>query len=134
VSNRPIRYAALLRRERTARNASYAALEQVAHVTSYGEMPVVVYQASPGGEKHGNFNTASYQALLNRPEWRRRLDKLHSQAGRALPKSDCVWKELDSSMSSDALLMNIFCYPRVTTRRELSLLLGIGIGDLPRTR
>jgi hypothetical protein len=56
---------------------------------------------------------------------------VHSSADRALPKSDCVWKELDSSMSSDALLMNIFCYPGVTKRRELSLLLGTEIGDRP---
>jgi len=34
-------------------------------------------------------------------------------------------------MSSDALLMNIFCYSGVTKRRELSLLLGTEIGDLP---
>jgi len=94
-------------------------------------MPVVVYQASPCGEKHGNFISASYRALLRRPEWRRRFDKVHSSADRALPKSDCVWKELDSSMSSDALLMNIFCYPGVTKRRELRLLLGTEMGDLP---
>ena len=131
VSNRPIRHAAFLRRELSARNASYAALEQVPHVTSYGEMPVVVYQASPCGEKHGNFISASYQALLRRPEWRKRFSIVHSSADRALPKSDCVWKELDSSMSSDALLMNIFCYPGVTKRRELSLLLGTEIGDRP---
>jgi hypothetical protein len=56
---------------------------------------------------------------------------VHSQAERALPKGDCVWKELDSSMSSDALLMNIFCYPGVTKRREVSLMLGTGVGDLP---
>ncbi len=131
MSNRSIRHAAFLRRELSARNASYAALEQVPHVTSYGEMPVVVYQASPCGEKHGNFISSSYQALLRHPEWRKRLDKVHSSADRALPKSDCVWKELDSSMSSDALLMNIFCYPGVTKRRELSLLLGTEMGDLP---
>ncbi len=34
-------------------------------------------------------------------------------------------------MSSDALLMNIFCYPGVTKRREVSLMLGTGVGDLP---
>jgi hypothetical protein len=34
-------------------------------------------------------------------------------------------------MSSDALLMNIFCYPGITKRRELSLMLGTEIGDLP---
>jgi hypothetical protein len=125
------RYAGLLRRELCARNASYATLEQVPHVTSYGEMPVVVYQAASCGKKHGNFISASYQALLRRPEWRKRFDKVHSSADRALPKSDCVWKELDSSMSSDALLMNIFCYPGVTKRRELSVLLGTEMGDLP---
>jgi len=131
VSNRPIRHAAFLRRELSARNASYAALEKVPHVTSYGEMPVVVYQPSPCGEKHGNFIAASYRALLSRPQWRKRFAKVHSSADRTLPKSDCVWKELDSSMSSDALLMNIFCYPGVTTSRELSLLLGTEMGDQP---
>src|SRR5216684_1597360 len=131
MPNAPRRYASFLRRELSARNASYAALQQVPHVTSYGEMPVVVYQASPCGREHGNFIAASYRALLRHPEWRRRLMKVHSQADRALPKSDCIWKELDSSMSSDALLMNIFCYPGVTKRRELSLLLGTEIGDVP---
>ena len=35
-------------------------------------------------------------------------------------------------MSSDALLMNIFCYPGVTKRRELCLLLGTEMGDIPQ--
>ena len=130
MSNRP-RYATILRRELCAQNASYAALEQVPYLTSYGEVPVVVYQASPCGRKHGNFISASYQSIARRAEWKKRLAKVHSSAGRALPKSDLVWKELDSSMSSDALLMNIFCYPGVTKRRDLSLLLGTGIGDQP---
>jgi hypothetical protein len=131
VADRPIPCAALLRRELIARNASYAEVRQLTHVTSYGEMPVVVYQASPCGNEHGNFISGSYRAILRRPEWRNRLDKVHTSAGRALPKADCVWKELDSSMSSDALLMNIFCYPGVTKRRALGSLLGTEIGDLP---
>jgi hypothetical protein len=130
MPNRP-RYATMLRRELCARNASYAALEQVPHMTSYGEMPVMVYLASPCGKKHGNFISASYEAVQKRPEWRRRFNKVHSSADRALPKGDCVWKELDSSMSSDALLMNMFCYPGVTKRRELNLLLGTEPGDRP---
>jgi hypothetical protein len=121
----------MLRRELCARSASYAALQQVPHVTSYGEIPVVVYQASPCGKKHGNFISASYQALARRPEWGKRLAKVHSNARRVLPKSDRAWKELDSSMSSDALLMNIFCYPGVTKRRALSSILGTEPGDLP---
>jgi hypothetical protein len=124
-------YVSALRQELIARNRSYAALNLLPHVTSYGEVPVVVYQASPCGKKHGNFISASYRALTRRPEWGKRLAKVHSSADRALPKSDCVWKELDSSMSSDALLMNIFCYPGVTKRKEVSSILGTGIGDLP---
>ena len=130
MSNRS-RYASLLRRELCARNASYATLEQVPHVTSYGETPVMVYRASSCGKKHGNFVSASYRAITRRPEWKKRFAKVHSTARRALPKDDRIWKELDSSMSSDALLMNIFCYPRVTKRKELSSILGTGIGDLP---
>ena len=131
MPNEPRPYASLLRSELCARNASYAAHEQLSHVTSYGATPVVVYQASPCGKKHGNFISASYRAILRRPQWRRRLDKVHSQADRSLPKGDCVWRELDSSMSSDALLMNIFCYPGVTRSREVSSILGIETGALP---
>jgi hypothetical protein len=124
-------YAALLRHELSARNASYATLHRLPHVTSYGQPPVVVYQISDCGRAHGNFISASYQAILRRPEWRRRLRKVHSQGNHALPKADCIWRELDSSMSSDALLMNIFCYPGVTKRRELSSLLGTEPEDVP---
>ena len=131
MPNEPSPYASLLRSELCARNASYAAQEQLPYVTSYGATPVVVYQASPCGTRHGNFLSASYRAVLRQPQWRRRLRKVHSQAKGALPKGDCVWKELDSSMSSDALLMNIFCYPGVTKRREVSLMLGTEVGDLP---
>jgi hypothetical protein len=125
-------YVSALRQELIARNCSYAALNLLPHVMSYGEVPVVVYQAAPCGKKHGNFISASYRALMRRPEWGKRLAKVHSSADRALPKSDCVWKELDSSMSSDALLMNIFCYPGLTKGKELSSTLGTEIGDIPQ--
>ena len=131
MPNEPSPYASLLRSELCARNALYAAREQLPHVTSYGSTPVIVYQAFSCGTKHGNFISASYRAILRRPSWRRRLEKVHSQADRALPKGDCVWKELDSSMSSDALLMNVFCYPGLTKRRDVCLLLGTEVGDRP---
>jgi hypothetical protein len=119
------------RHELCARNASYAALHSLPHVTSCGEPPVIVYQPSVCDRKHGNFISSSYRAIMRRPEWRRRLQKVHSQAKHALPGAEYVWRELDSSMSSDALLMNIFCYPGATKRREVSLLLGTDIGDVP---
>src|SRR5207237_3064432 len=75
--------------------------------------------------------SASYRAILSRPQWRRRLQKVHTQGRRSLPAKDGLWRELDSSLSSDALLMNIFCYPGVTRRTEGCGILGIEPGSLP---
>jgi len=118
-------YVSALRQELIARNSSYAYLNFLPHVTSYGELPVVVYQQSECGRHHGNFISASYRAILRRPQWRRRLQKVHTQGRRSLPAKDGLWRELDSSLSSDALLMNIFCYPGVTRRLEVCGILGI---------
>ena len=100
-------YAGELRRELGARNRAWA--RERAHVESYGDPPVIVYGPEDDG-RHGNFFDASYAAMVARPEWMRRFDKIHAQ-GRALPKAESGrrWRELDSSMSSDALLMNVFC-------------------------
>jgi hypothetical protein len=124
-------YASTLRQELVARNRSYASLNLLPHVTSYGELPVVVYQQSECGRHHGNFISASYRAILRRPQWRRRLQKVHTQGRRSLPAKDGLWRELDSSLSSDALLMNIFCYPGVTRRTEVCRILGIEPGTRP---
>jgi hypothetical protein len=129
---RPFLHSSTLRQELSARNASYATLERLPHAISYGRMPVVVYRQSECGRYHGNFIAPSYRGILKRPEWRRRLQKVHSQAKHSLPKEDWVWRELDSCTSSDALLMNIFCYPRVTKNRELTLLLGTEPEDVPK--
>jgi len=114
-----------LRYELCAHNA------QLPHAVSSGQQAVVVYPSSDDHRHHGNFIDASYRAILKRPEWHRRLQKVHSHGNQSLPKSEWVWRELDSSMSSDALLMNIFCYPGVTKRREVSLLLGTELEERP---
>ena len=124
-------YGSVLRQELIARNSVYATSNLLPHVTSYGELPVVVYQESECGRHHGNFVSASYRAILRRPQWRKRLQKVHAQGRRSLPAGDDLWRELDSSMSSDALLMNIFCYPGVTRRKEISRILGLEPGNLP---
>jgi hypothetical protein len=108
-------YAGELRRELGERNRVWA--RNFAHVESYGTPSVIVYE--PNELSHGNFFDAAYAAILERPEWMRRFDKIHAQ-GRALPKAERRWRELDSSMSSDALLMNVFC--------------GFGAEDLPAVR
>lgn len=120
-----------LRQELSVRNASYASLGRFPHALSYGHAPVVVYRPSDCGRYHGNFIAASYRAILKRPEWHRRLRKTHAQARHFLPQEASAWRELDSCTSSDALLMNIFCYPAVTKNRGLALCLGTEVDDVP---
>jgi hypothetical protein len=121
-------YAGELRRELMERNAVWA--RGRAHVESYGTPPVIVYE--PIEERHGNFFDAAYAAILERPEWMRRFDKIHAQ-GRALPKAESGrrWRELDSSMSSDALLMNVFLGFGASEQGRLKDALGIEEEGLP---
>jgi hypothetical protein len=122
--------AAQLRSELAHRNRLYA--KNYAHVESYGGSPVVVYAPEDG--LHGNFYPPAYTALAARPEWMRRFNKIHAQ-GRSLPKPQIdptrKWRELDSSMSSDALLMNIFCTPEVTASSALRQMLGLDAAAEP---
>lgn len=113
-----------LRAELILRNRIYARSHP--HVESYGSNPVIVY--SPEDGRHGNFYAPAYAAISARPEWMRRFDKIHTQF-RSLPKSrqdpSRRWRELDSSMSSDALLMNIFCTPGVLESAPLRRMLAV---------
>jgi hypothetical protein len=118
--------AARLRQELIARNRLYAAGRP--HVESYGAFPVIVY--APEVTKHGNFFDAAYAAIVERSEWMRRFDKVHAQ-GRSLPKMERRWRELDSSMSSDALLMNVFCTPEVFESEAVKKMLGVDVASLP---
>ena len=121
-------YASQLRRELGLRNRRWA--RGRAYVESYGTPPVIVYCEADG--RHGNFFDAAYAAIGSRPEWMRRFDKVHAQ-GRALPKAESgrKWRELDSSMSSDALLMNVFCTPAVVETPAVRQTLGVESEGLP---
>ncbi len=135
-------FASELRRELGLRNRRWA--RGRAHVESYGNPPVIVYLPEhPTDEdlsvgtplksgRHGNFFDAAYAAIAARPEWMRRFDKIHAQ-GRALPKAESGrrWRELDSSMSSDALLMNVFCTLGVAEAPAVRQALGVDGEDLP---
>ena len=125
----PVRLsAAELRRELSARNLVLA--EHVPHESTYGTVPSVVYYEIDGA--HGNFLLPSYRRICASAEWSRRLKKCYP-ASRRLPRSgDRVRRELDCANSSDALLMNIFCYPGVTRRKPLCALLGTRPGLRPR--
>ena len=60
---------------------------------------------------HGNFLDASYGAICGNPEWARRLHKPHPRRTTLPAERRAEAMELDSCTSSDALLMNVFCYP-----------------------
>jgi hypothetical protein len=119
------RYANQLRLELALRNHRYA--RGRAHVASYGNPPIIVYE--PEEDCHGNFFAPAYKAIMASPEWMRRFGKVHTQGARSLPKPqldlDRRWRELDSSMSSDALLMSVFCTPGIVESASVRNALGV---------
>lgn len=120
----PALTAAQLRREISARNLICG--ENFEHELSWGSSASVIYQEHEG--THGNFLAASWARIAAHPLWRQRLEKAYT-ASRYVPRSgDRQRFELDCANSSDALLMNIFCYPRVLSRAPLCSLLGIEQG------
>jgi hypothetical protein len=133
-----------LRRELALRNRGWS--RGRLHVESYGGDPVIVYapelpadeDASPAphrSPRHGNFFDAAYAAILAHPQWMKRFNKVHAQGRLALPKlvTDPArrWRELDSCISSDALLMNVFCTPAVVESEAVRRTLGIDPGIIP---
>ena len=80
--------------------------------------------------RHGNFIDDSYAAILAKPIWATRLEKPHPRRS-ALPEK---WRddarELDSSNSSDTLLMNCFCFPGADARIFRSFLPSLPTGPV----
>jgi hypothetical protein len=116
-------YSSRLRRELCERARKFAAAHSLPAELSYGSSPVVVYPPSANDDCHGNFLTSSYGAIVANPQWKKRLSKVHTSD--SLPRADRRWCELDSCNSSDALLMNIFCYPEIFADGRLASLLGV---------
>ncbi|HVO61822.1 MAG TPA: hypothetical protein VMT53_12865 [Terriglobales bacterium] len=116
-------FAHALRSELSARNVDYAKAHALAHHVSVGREAVVCYE--PVDERHGNFLPATYRAILRNDNWRRRLQKPHTSALQIFPRDGVRRQELDSSTSSDALLMNVFCYPGTLRDGMVRKLLGV---------
>lgn len=96
----------------------------------YGRVPSVVYSRGEDGG-HGNFLRASFRRILADPAWAARLEKSYTASAR-LPRAGDRWRgELECASSSDALLMNVFCYPGVLRRMEVCRLLGVEAGCRP---
>jgi restriction endonuclease-like protein len=125
----PIRLSATeLCRHISSRNLLLA--QTLLHESTFGAVASVLYQESEG--LHGNFIPASYRRICGSPDWRRRLLKAYTASARVPRSKDRIRRELDCANSSDALLMNIFCYPGVTHRPALCSLLGFEPGARPK--
>jgi len=127
-ASRPKASADALRWEISQRNLERAG--GFAHEVTCGDLPSVLYQEQE--RQHGNFLAASYRRICARPDWRRRLAKSYT-AGQQLARSwERTRRELDCANSSDALLMNVFCYPRLLRRPALCAVLGVEPGLRPQ--
>ena len=117
-----------LRRELSARAQQIAVKAPATHHVTLSSVPSVIFGIT-ADRQHGNFHPTSYRNIQANPAWRRRLAKVHTSGSKS---ADRRWKELDTATSSDALLMNIFCYRRVVKNAALCALLGIPPGQAPQ--
>lgn len=115
--------ASLLRRDLNARAHKFAHDQKLRHEIAPGPNrdtdPLIIFGRSDLGP-HANFHPASDRAISANPAWLRRLSKPHTASRRSRARNDWPWRELDSAVSSDAILMNIFCHPRVFNGRTLA--------------
>lgn len=116
-----------LRSEINARNQAFG--RYFSHELSWGPSASVIFKEENGA--HGNFLPASWARIHNNPAWRKRLTKSYTGSHFVPRANERRRFELDCATSSDALLMNIFCYPRVLSRGPLLALLGSEAGVVP---
>jgi hypothetical protein len=121
-----------LRCELKERAQQYAAMRGTAYCLSYGQTPTICFDPIDAVTGHGNFLSSTYERILKNPSWRRRLYKVHSQGRKSFPRNERgVWRELDACTSSDALLMNVFCYPGVLRDGRICSMLDVKPRTIP---
>lgn len=119
-----------LRAELSLRSLQFAVARGLQHERTDGNIPGIIFGCGEAG-RHGNFHSLAYDAICGNAQWLRRLGKVHTASKRMRVRADWQWKELDCANSSDALLMNIFCYPGVAGSPTLCGLLGIDDDSVP---
>jgi hypothetical protein len=125
-----MRSAGALRQEISVRNQQIAIATGSLHELTPGAVPSVIFGCDQR-QQHGNFHPTSYRNISANPEWARRLKKVHTASRRTRRADSWRWRELDCANSSDALLMNIFCYHRSLQSQALAALLGTDTGLRP---
>jgi hypothetical protein len=108
----------------------FAAAHELAYQRTDGAVPSVIFARGENGG-HGNFHPRTFEAICANPDWAKRLGKVHTAHKRMRARADWRWMELDCANSSDALLMNVFCYPGVMDEPGVRAILGVEPGALP---
>lgn len=119
-----------LRTELSLRGMRFAAARGLAYERTDGAVLGIIFAHGDDG-RHGNFHPLAYEAICARPEWKRRLGKVHTAHKRMRARADWRWMELDCANSSDALLMNVFCHPGAMECAAVRATLGIAAGAVP---
>lgn len=119
-----------LRTELSVRGMRFAARHGLAYERTDGQVPSIIF-ARGEDARHGNFHPRTFEAICANAEWMRRLKKVHTAHKRVRARADWQWMELDCANSSDALLMNVFCYPGVMESAGVRAMLGVGGGAAP---
>ena len=105
---------------------TYADQYRLPHYLSLNETEAtVLFLPDKTRSLHGNFHNASYLAICGNPEWARRLHKPHPRRTALPAERRTEAMELDSCTSSDALLMNVFCYPDLFRHARFVRLMGL---------
>jgi hypothetical protein len=110
-----------------------AKTNSIPHYLSPGQSPTVLFPTATDGSSHGNFHSDSWRAITANATWANRLKKVAARPDALPPEMRATAGELDSSNSSDALLMNCFCFPGAVPRimKGLGLWESIGSTALP---
>lgn len=103
-----------LKAELRERAARWVDMSRAVSYNSHGLPGTVLFPAQ--SDSHGNFFGEAWSAIAASSSWSGRLGKAHSQSRHLPQEHRAEAKELDSSNSSDALLMNCFCYPGAAVR------------------
>jgi hypothetical protein len=119
-----------LRAELSLRGMRFAAKHGLVYERTDGEVPSIIFTRGENA-RHGNFHPRAYEAICEDAEWARRLKKVHTASKRVRARADWRWMELDCANSSDALLMNVFCYPGVMACAGVRATLGVAAGVVP---
>ena len=117
-----------LRRQLSALNLQRS--QRVEHELTFGTVASIIYRETECGA-HGNFLAASYKRIRAHADWNKRLEKTYTGGSRVPRRWERRRGELECATSSDALLMNIFCYPRLLHSLRLCSLLGLDCGVRP---